>query len=522
MTENKRIALNALASYGRSLFAMGMGLFSARWVLSALGKSDYGLFGLVGSIIMFVGLLNGIMSAAVSRYYAFAIGEAKTMGEVEGREHLIRWFNAAFSIHAFLPTILAVIGYPIGVYAIHHWLVIPPERVAVCVIVFRMVLLSAFVGMMAVPYTAFYGAKQLIAELSLCGVIQTTISFACAFFLLSWEGDRLVAYSTYMTLVPVSVTSFLIWRAKRHFGVCEIRRAYLFSWDHLKKLFVFASGELFGWLGGATRDQGMAFLINVNYGLGMNASYSVAQQVSNHTTSLSSAMIGAFVPALSTAEGSGDHERAKRLAYTSIKFGTILVALFAIPLIIEIKEVLRLWLKTPPEHVDMFATCVLVALMIHKLGWGFHLSILVKGRIVAYQITAGIIGAGGVLIAWMLIHAGLGVLGVGLSFIINFAILDIVRACFARRLCGMAVRYWVTHIVLPVALGLAIVFSTGYGFSSLLPQSFFRVCGTSAICSLILLAVTWYVICDREERQFLVAGFEKIRNKLFRKRVVNG
>lgn len=36
MTENKRIALNIVATYGRSLFALVCGLFTSRWVLMAL------------------------------------------------------------------------------------------------------------------------------------------------------------------------------------------------------------------------------------------------------------------------------------------------------------------------------------------------------------------------------------------------------------------------------------------------------------------------------------------------------
>lgn len=35
MSPNKRIFLNIVATYGRSLFALVCGLFSARWVVAA-------------------------------------------------------------------------------------------------------------------------------------------------------------------------------------------------------------------------------------------------------------------------------------------------------------------------------------------------------------------------------------------------------------------------------------------------------------------------------------------------------
>ena len=45
MTENRRIALNTLATYGRSLFTLVCSLFTSRWILMALGHSDHGLVG---------------------------------------------------------------------------------------------------------------------------------------------------------------------------------------------------------------------------------------------------------------------------------------------------------------------------------------------------------------------------------------------------------------------------------------------------------------------------------------------
>ena len=37
MSPNRRIILNILATYGRSLYALVCGLFISRWVLAALG-----------------------------------------------------------------------------------------------------------------------------------------------------------------------------------------------------------------------------------------------------------------------------------------------------------------------------------------------------------------------------------------------------------------------------------------------------------------------------------------------------
>ena len=50
MSPNRRIFLNIVTTYGRSLYALVCGLFISRWVLAALGKTDFGLYGVVGGM----------------------------------------------------------------------------------------------------------------------------------------------------------------------------------------------------------------------------------------------------------------------------------------------------------------------------------------------------------------------------------------------------------------------------------------------------------------------------------------
>ena len=58
MTENRRIVLNVAATYGRSLFSLVCAVFTSRWVLRALGEVDYGLNGVVGSLLAVLALLG--------------------------------------------------------------------------------------------------------------------------------------------------------------------------------------------------------------------------------------------------------------------------------------------------------------------------------------------------------------------------------------------------------------------------------------------------------------------------------
>ena len=60
MSPNRRIFLNIAATYGRSLYALVCGLFISRWVLAALGKTDFGVCGMIVGM-MVIELLAGTM-----------------------------------------------------------------------------------------------------------------------------------------------------------------------------------------------------------------------------------------------------------------------------------------------------------------------------------------------------------------------------------------------------------------------------------------------------------------------------
>jgi len=94
MTANKRIFVNIVATYGRSLYALVIGLFCGRWTLMALGEVDYGLMGVVGGLTAFIGFFFGILSGAVGRFYAFALGRASGANDPQqGLEECREWFS---------------------------------------------------------------------------------------------------------------------------------------------------------------------------------------------------------------------------------------------------------------------------------------------------------------------------------------------------------------------------------------------------------------------------------------------
>lgn len=98
-----------------------------------LGEEDYGLYGLLGSLTLFVTFFNIQFSQALSRFYAYSFGRVKVVGESEAVLESKKWFTCGVFIHTVVPCVLLAIGYPLGVYAIKEgWLTIPAHRVMTC------------------------------------------------------------------------------------------------------------------------------------------------------------------------------------------------------------------------------------------------------------------------------------------------------------------------------------------------------------------------------------------------------
>ena len=74
-TNNKRIAKNTLFLYLRMFINMGISLYTSRIILNVLGTSDYGIYGVVGSVVVIFTFVNASLSAATSRFITFHMGK---------------------------------------------------------------------------------------------------------------------------------------------------------------------------------------------------------------------------------------------------------------------------------------------------------------------------------------------------------------------------------------------------------------------------------------------------------------
>jgi len=495
MNSSQLIALNTAASYIRSLIAAVLSLFSSRWVLGALGEIDYGLFSLIGSILIFVSFLNIVMSGSASRHFAYSIGQGNST-EVN------HWFNAALSIHLSLAVGLTFFGWLAGEYVIAEKLNIPADRLSVCIFVFRVSLISLFVGMSSVPFIAMFRAKQNIAELSAFDLLYSVLSFSFAWYLTYYHGNSLALYAIGMTAIPVFIYSIQIFRAVTIFQECTISYNRWFDRVRVKEIFSFAIWSLIGTFGSLLRDQGSALLLNLFFGARINAAYGIANKVSTQTGQLAGAMLGAFSPEITSSEGRGDRARMIALSLRACKIGTILIMFFTIPLLIEMDYVLKLWLCEPPAYTASFCRLILCTFLIDRLSTGYMLAVNAGGKIAAYQATLGTILVLTLPLAWLFLKLGYAPTSVAFAFVITMTLCSVGRVLWVRKLYGVPVIPWITAVIVPCSIVACAALVVAVMFHWIMQTSFIRLVLVSSVSGVFSLLTTWFFALNQSEREF--------------------
>ena len=345
MTANRRIFLNIIATYGRSVYSIILGLFTSRWILQSLGQVDYGLLGVVGALMGFVAFLNDLFASTIGRFYAFAVGR-ENVGEtsVGGLVECQEIFSVAVMIHSVLPLVLITIGLPMGEWAVRHWLVVPMNRIEVCVWIWRFTCISCFVSMVTVPFRAMYTAKQEIAELTIYSFVQTTLNAIFIYIMVVVPRDWLFDYALWTCCILTAPLVVIAVRAIIKYPECRFRWTGVKNREKIKEIVIYAGSLSITAMSQMMSSNGLAVLINKLLGPMRNAAMTIGSNLSSKSLTLMNAFQGAMVPAITNAAGAGDYDRVRSLSNRTNVYTSLAVAVFALPLILEMDEVMRLWL----------------------------------------------------------------------------------------------------------------------------------------------------------------------------------
>jgi len=372
-----------------------VGLYTSREVLAQLGVSDFGIYNVVGGVIVLFSFIQSAMNSATSRFFTFDLGKGDF-------EQLKKTFSLSVIIHIFAAILIFILGETAGLWFLNSQLVIPEERMEAANFAYQFTIFTACVGILQVPYMVAITAHERMKVFAYAGIADAVFKLAVVLALGFATFDKLKFYSVLMFVVFVAMNGFYYVYCRRSFK--ETR----FEWFWDKKMFLerigFGGFELLWGISGILAIQGGIFLLNRFYGVLLNAASGVSQQVINASNAFTANFLTAVNPQITKSLAAGEMDYFYNLIIRSSKFCFLLSFMFMAPLILQMDFVLNVWLKEVPEYANIFCQLSIINVLLCFPFYPIWHGITSTGKIKKMRTIDGLMVMSIFLFAYLGLH----------------------------------------------------------------------------------------------------------------------
>ena len=440
---NKRIAKNTLFLYLRMFVMMLTALFTSRIVLDVLGASDYGLNNIIGGVVVLFSFLNSALLSATQRFLNFHLGrqDYKQTNVV---------FCMSMNTYILLSIVVVVLGETIGLWFVNTQLNIPSERMYAAQWVYQFTLIQFVINLLRVPYNASIIAYERMNFYAYISLVEVIAKLLVVYLLYITTFDKLIFYSFLYTIVPLIVAFIYRTYCNRNFDTTKYKRI----WDKVafKEMFSFSGWSLFGSLANLAAQQGLNILINIFYGVTVNAAAGIANQVSTNVYGFISNFQTAFQPQIVKTYAAKEIERFQKLIFQTSKFSYFMVLVLVLPILFTIDGILEIWLKEVPEYTAIFCRLILVFLSIEAITAPLWMSVQATGKIRSYQILMACLIFMNFPMAYLVLKLGFPVYTVWIVRIIINLITMVARCIYMKQRLQFPISQYIRNVIIPILI----------------------------------------------------------------------
>ncbi len=508
--DNSRIIKNSVILYIRLFFNALLGLFTARFLLQSLGTSDFGLYNVVGSIVVLMSLLNTVMVSTSFRYISLEIGKGCPVS-------INKVFNTTFVIHIGLAFLIALILEVFGNYYIHNFLNIPANRIADAVFVLRFSTLATIFTILSVPFQALITAHEQFKFRSSVELLSSTLKLVAAFGLFYYLGNRLRLYSVSMTFVMLVAPILFIRYCSKNY-ISEINWNFHRDKTAYKEMLGYTAWILLGTTATLGKTHCSALIINSFFNLIVNAAFGIATQVNTITMMFAKSLGQAAIPQITKSYGGGNFDRTMELSRYVSKYSFFLILLPALPILLETNFILKLWLGEVPEYTALFCQLMIINATIDSTNTGISATVLATGKVNNFIIITSIISLLSLPLSFLLFNLGYPAYFILIIYIASSIVMIIAQLFILKRLLNFNVTLFVKSSYLRI-MYVIICLSPVFFLKNNFHYGATRFITISVVSLIWSFVVIFLVGLEKEERMYLVSIFSKLFNKIIKSRV---
>ena len=381
MSEAKpSLVRNTLYLYGRAIFVMFLGFYTARLTLQALGVEDYGLVDVVGSVVSLFTMISSVMQVATTRYFNVELAKG-------GAAALARIFNVTSIIYVGLVIVFILCAETVGLCLFMEKLNLPEKRQTVAFVFYQISIVCACVNLLQVPYSSIIMAYEDMRSIAFVGMFDAVVKVVCVALLCVISYERVLLYGC--ILLFIACINMLIYAM-----ICR-KRFHLYKptwvWDKelMLEIFKFSGCNLGGALAAVCSNLLVNVLLNNYFGVVVNAARSVAMQVSKGANIFVSNFVSAINPRILKLYAAGNMEESHRLTSCASRYCFLLFWAMFIPLFVYTPELLGIWLSEVPEYAVIFTRLVLIQALVDTVSYPLMCLAMATGKIMMYQFVVG-------------------------------------------------------------------------------------------------------------------------------------
>lgn len=493
MDASKRVVINTAVVYVALIVRMLVGFFAIRLILQALGETDYGIYMIVAGAVAMLDVLDSSMTTTSMRYLAHSLGSGNY-------STINNTFKTTKYIHLII-SLLSVLIIEIGGWIMFEYMLnIPAEKVADARIVFHLMVVSTFININAVPYDAVMNAHEHIWVISLFEILSVVLQLLMAIFLLFSGGNKLIEYGVIVFLIQLCMRLGKMAFCKHHYKECRRNNNGIVDKKLIKSILSFTGWNLFGTLGSIGAVQLRGLIVNMFFGVRLNAAEGISRQASGFVNSFATSMTRAINPQMMKSEGGGDRTKLIRLTEIGAKYSSFLFALFGVPVILECSTLLTVWLKDVPQYAVIFCQLMLFLMLLEKFTFQITNAIKAVGDIRNFQITETTLALLYIPLTLFFFKRGYSAEWIYYLTIPVSLIIAGFRFYFGKTIVGINTIAFINNAILRVLVPLCMALVPALVILLIIPSTIYRVFITTFVFCSCFALLFWFIGTNKDEK----------------------
>lgn len=474
-----RIAKNTIILYIRMIVMIFIGLFTSRVILNTLGVENYGIYNVVGGIVAMFGIITSSLSSSISRFITVELG-------TNNIERLKKIFSTSVTVQLIISVIIVILIEIIGLWFLHNKINIPTERLDEATFVMHCSVITFAVSLNTMPYNATIIAHEKMGIFSYITLLDAILKLVVVYLLYVSPFDKLETYAVLLLLVSVIVQLIQFIYCRRQFQEC--RFSWLLDKQLLKEMSSFSGWSFAGNASYIINTQGINLLINIFFGVTINAARGIATQVDTMIQGFVNNFTTAMNPQIMKSYATKDLKYMHQLIISGSKFAYFLMLFFAIPICLETNFILTLWLKQVPEYSVSFVRLALLTSMMTALGSTLTTSQSATGHIKYSSMVTSFLTFLDFPLSYFVFKIGYSPTSCYIVHFILYSLLQFLKIFLVKNYIKLSVKLYLKEVFLKVFLVSIVAFILPYLIYIILDSSFLRllfVITMSAISTLV-------------------------------------